>query len=132
MKKIIKNKIIKNKKGFTLTELIIVVAILGLLAAVATPSLLSYIEQGKEGADTANLAILNGVIARNLASGNLQVALNATANDLKTALEVIDVVNDEVDIPTPKIAAVGEKFVYNTTTGKVTIAVPDASNFALH
>lgn len=43
-------KSLKNKKGFTLTELIVAIAIIGILAAVLIPSITSYIRNAKESA----------------------------------------------------------------------------------
>ena len=43
------NKLMKNKKGFTLIELIVVIAILGILAAVLVPSIGNYVNKSKEG-----------------------------------------------------------------------------------
>lgn len=43
------NKLMKSKKGFTLIELIVVIAILGILAAVLVPSIGNYVDKSKEG-----------------------------------------------------------------------------------
>ena len=46
---------LRNRKGFTLIELMIVVAILGILAAVAIPAFLKYIKRSKTSEATMNV-----------------------------------------------------------------------------
>ena len=58
-----------NKKGFTLAELLIVVAIIAVLVAVAIPVFTSQLEKSKVSADAANIracyaeAMANSLIA---------------------------------------------------------------------
>lgn len=52
---------LKNQKGFTLVELIVVIAILGIMALIAIPLFSGFNEQAKIAADQANVRILNSV-----------------------------------------------------------------------
>ena len=46
---------IRNKKGFTLAELLIVVAIIAVLVAIAIPVFTSQLEKSREATDAANI-----------------------------------------------------------------------------
>ena len=55
---------LQNRKGFTLIELMIVVAIIGILAAVAIPGFMTYIKNSKTSEAKTNLdAIKKGALA---------------------------------------------------------------------
>lgn len=62
-------KIGKNKKGFTLIELIVVVGILGVLAAVLIPRVMGFTSTAKNNTDSANRRLLHNVAAIVIAQG---------------------------------------------------------------
>lgn len=68
MRQLIKQRI-KNEKGLTLIELLAVIVILGIIAAIAIPSISGIIQNSKEDAVKADaITILNA--AKNYVAGN--------------------------------------------------------------
>ena len=86
-----------NNKGFTLAELLIVVAIIAVLVAVAIPVFTNQLEKSREATDMANVrsayaALVTGYLGENTI-GTAEVAAQQTVADWQTpdggALEVI-------------------------------------------
>ena len=63
-------KIRKNNKGFTLVELIIVIAIIAILTAVAAPQYIKYVDKGRLSKDMNEAASLQTVVEAHLVDVN--------------------------------------------------------------
>ncbi len=72
------NKKLKKKKGFTLIELIIVIAILGILALIAIPKFGEAQKDAKIKADIATAKTIADTTATLVASGEISDTLDLT------------------------------------------------------
>jgi type IV pilus assembly protein PilA len=118
-----KNITKKSKKGFTLIELVVVIAILGILAAILVPVISGFIETAKQATDNANARLVYQSAAMYYASKNV-AADPILATDIQPYLGL-------TDYPTAGSAAFAGKFsasvtingVITVTTGKATYNV---------
>ncbi len=90
------NKLKENQKGFTLIELIVVVAILAVLAAVAVPNFMGMTQKANTATEVAAAAeVANAINIYNAleASGSVPAGAitAATAADAQTKLSVATV-----------------------------------------
>lgn len=71
-----------SKSGFTLVELIVVIAILGILAGVAVPAYSGYITKAKEANDLMQLdGIKTAAVSAYVAAGNEDAVTSITVTN---------------------------------------------------
>lgn len=70
-----------NKKGFTLAELLIVVAIIGILVAIAIPVFTAQLNKAKEASDVANVRSLYAQLQADAMTGDSQTLTGTIGED---------------------------------------------------
>ncbi|MEG0006263.1 MAG: prepilin-type N-terminal cleavage/methylation domain-containing protein [Clostridium sp.] len=93
------NKLKKRRKGFTLIEMVVVIAIVVIIAAIAIPQALKAINKSKASTDVANARTYAGELMSKVANGEIPFPTTTPGAD-----------TDVPNAATPKLK--GEKFQY--------------------
>ncbi|WP_258000273.1 type II secretion system protein [Bacillus sp. Marseille-P3661] len=116
-------QLLKNNKGFTLVELLAVIVILGIIAAIAVPSIGNIIDNSKKDAHVANARQLIEAARLKVASEGINITTTATE------LQMTDLVSQGYLESAPKDPTgtgsytAGEVYVQKNATGIIEYSV---------
>ncbi len=127
----------KNKKGFTLAELLIVVAIIAVLVAIAIPVLNNSLEKSRQAADAANIRAAYAQAAADMMVNDKSGGVATTTAKMKTSGSFTRITEGDtlagIEFSKLADAHVGDKYVtVYVTTKSVAFYATDAqfSNYA--
>jgi len=97
---------INNKKGFTLIELIVVLAIIAILAAIIVPTTFGAIDNAKTAADNANLDALNSAV-------RMQKILDQANNPVVWSSVSLALSNASLTVPDATLADADKGYIWD-------------------
>ncbi len=109
-----------NKKGFTIVELVIVIAVIAILAAVLIPTFSSLIKKANLSADQVAVKNMNTVLATEFATEN--------PASLKEVVDALDEAGFNVNSLTP----LTKDYEFHWSEGTKTIVLVDASGAIIY
>lgn len=115
--------LLKRKEGFTLIELMIVVAIIGILAAVAIPRFANLITKSKEGATKGNLGALRSAVSIYYGDNEGYFPITMDSVDFVGLADYIE------EIPETKLGDHADSSAVNNT-GADTPSIADSAGWA--
>ncbi|WMJ80839.1 type II secretion system protein [Clostridium sp. MB40-C1] len=133
-------RISKKKKGFTLIELIIVIAILGILAFIVVPNFKGHKDDAKKSADEANGKIIADATAMAITKDEIKLVDGSYVGttkkennaDYSSYIQVDEEKTPEVakQLRTiPKVSGTDDKFyLIINKDGKITVSKEDNDN----
>jgi MSHA pilin protein MshA len=116
---------LRNEKGFTLIEIIAVLVILGILAAVAVPKYLSLMDQARQSAAQSAIAEMKARASNYYASYTLSASVAPT-----TGTPILSSVQANIDVGSDYVVtagASGSDILITVTSEKGSALTPNAS-----
>lgn len=124
-------KLQSKRRGFTLIELVVVVLVIGILAAVAAPKILDMANNSRTSATRHSLTVVRDAIELYKSQNGSYPEAATLAADLKpflkTAFPTCQVGNFNANVvattetPITTVVTGGSAWVYNETTGEISV-----------
>lgn len=108
-----------NKKGFTLVELVIVVAVMAILVAIAIPTVGSVTQKAQTAVNESNANTIESMI---------KLAAADAANKAADGKVTIDAALIKTALTDAKLGIESGSYVYDSTTGSVSVGTTAKAN----